>query len=429
MTDDLKRDFAEALEQQAATREVLRLISSSPTAVLPVFDMIVQRAVRLCDGLFSTAFQFDGELIHLVAQHNFSPAALEFFRRVYPTHPQRGASLVAWAILERKMIHIADCQNDTTVPEALRQFARDAGFQSAVAAPMLREGKTIGAIAVSRAEPKPFSVAQINLLQTFADQAVIAVENARLFEEVVQRSRALEIANQHKSQFVANMSHELRTPLAAMLGYSELIQEGFYGPPPQKSIEALGRIRANGKHLLGLINTVLDIAKIESGQFSLNLGEYALESVIETVRAATESLAQNKKLALITDVGIRLPTGFGDEQRLTQVLLNLVGNALKFTDVGEVRVSATVANNSFAISVADTGPGIPTAEQIRIFEQFHQVDSSNTRAKGGTGLGLAIAKQIVEMHGGRIWVDSALGHGSTFHLQLPVRAQIVKAAA
>jgi signal transduction histidine kinase len=429
MSDELKRLFAEVQEQQAATSEVLRLISSSPTAVQPVFDMIVQRAVKLCDGLFSTVFQFDGELIHLVAQHNFSPAALEFFRRVYPAHPKRGASLVAWAILERKVIHIADCQNDVTVPEALRQFARDAGFQSAVAAPMLREGQTIGAIAISRSEPKPFSVAQIALLQTFADQAVIAVENARLFEEVIRRSEQLEIANQHKSQFVANMSHELRTPLAAILGYAELMQEGFYGAQSEKSLDALTRIRSNGKHLLGLINTVLDIAKIESGQFSLNLGEYALESVVETVRAATESLAQTKKLALKTEVARRLPLGLGDEQRLTQVLLNLVGNAIKFTDTGEVRITARSEDGQFAVSVADTGPGIPADQLTRVFEQFYQVDNSNTKKKGGTGLGLAIAKQIVEMHGGRIWVESTMGKGSTFQMELPMRAKFRKSAS
>ena len=183
------------------------------------------------------------------------------------------------------------------------------------------------------------------------------------------------------------------------------------------------RIRSNGKHLLGLINTVLDIAKIESGQFTLNMTEYAIDYIVETVRAATESLAQNKKLTLTTSVDKSLPVGLGDEQRLTQVLLNLVGNAIKFTDAGEVCVTAKAVNGHFAVSVADTGPGIPEQEQSRIFDQFHQVDSSLTKAKGGTGLGLAIAKQIVEMHGGRIWVESTPGKGATFQMELPTRAE------
>jgi len=227
--------------------------------------------------------------------------------------------------------------------------------------------------------------------------------------ELAKTVEDLEIASQHKNQFVANMSHELRTPLAAILGYAELIQEGFYEPQGPKSFNALTRIRSNGMHLLGLINTVLDIAKVESGQFTLNMTEYAIESVVETVRAATESLAQNKKLTLTTSVAKSLPVGLGDEQRLTQVLLNLVGNAIKFTDAGEVSIAAGAWNGHFVISATDTGPGIALDQQGRIFDQFHQVDSSLTKAKGGTGLGLAIAKQIVEMHGGRIWVVSTPG--------------------
>jgi signal transduction histidine kinase len=294
---------------------------------------------------------------------------------------------------------------------------------------MLCDGQPVGAITVAGASAGAFSERQVDLLRTFADQAVIAIENVRLFDEIAQKSRELEIASRHKSQFVANMSHELRTPLAAILGYAELIQEGFYGPLPEKSMDVLTRIRANGKHLLGLINTVLDIAKVESGQFSLNLAEYALDNVVETVRAATESLAETKKLSLKTDVARPLPVGVGDEQRLTQVLLNLVGNAIKFTDSGEVRITAKAVDGHFAVGVTDTGPGIPLEEQKRVFEQFHQVDNSSTKAKGGTGLGLAIAKQIVEMHGGRIWVESTLGQGATFQMELPIRAEIRKGTA
>jgi len=308
--------------------------------------------------------------------------------------------------------------------------AKYGGVRSLVAVPMFKGPDLVGAIVIYRQEVRPFTQKQVELVTSFAAQAVIAIENTRLIEEVQARTHELaktvedlEIASQHKNQFVANMSHELRTPLAAILGFAELMQEGFYEPQGSKSLAALTRIRSNGKHLLGLINTVLDIAKIESGQFNLNLSEYALENVVETVRAATEVLAESKKLGLKTEVAKRLPMGVGDEQRLTQVLLNLVGNAIKFTDTGEVCITATASNGHFALSVTDTGPGIPEEHQARIFEQFHQVDSSNTKAKGGTGLGLTIAKQIVEMHGGRIWVESVLGKGATFQMELPIHTE------
>jgi signal transduction histidine kinase len=325
------------------------------------------------------------------------------------------------AIAQRKPLLIPDLTKLESNP--LRAAAIEAGFRAALIVPLLSSGGPLGTLVLQRRQPGEFPEAVVTLMQSFADQSAIALENARLFEEIARKSRELEIASQHKSDFVANMSHELRTPLAAILGYAELTQEGFYGPLPEKSLDALTRIRSNGKHLLGLINTVLDIAKIESGQFTLNMAEYAIESVVETVRSATESLAQNKKLALKTEVAKPIPIGLGDEQRLTQVLLNLVGNAIKFTDTGEIRVTAKAVDGHFNVSVSDTGPGIPEEHKTRIFDQFHQVDSSNTKAKGGTGLGLAIAKQIVEMHGGRIWVESTVGKGSTFQMQLPTRAE------
>ena len=330
-------------------------------------------------------------------------------------------------------MHVPDVQADPEYTYA----ARDVDLiRTLLAVPLLRGNDLLGTITIYKLEAKPFTENQIALVETFADQAVIAIENTRLFEEVQARTRELaktveelDIASQHKSQFVANMSHELRTPLAAILGYTELMQEGFYEPQGPKSLDALARICSKGKHLLGLINTVLDIAKIESGQFTLNMAEYAIESVVKTVRSAKESLAQNKKLTLKTEVAKSLPIGLGDEQRLTQVLLNLVGNTIKFTDSGEVRVTAKAVYGHFNVTVADTGPGIPPAEQMRIFEQFHRVDSSLTKAKGGTGLGLAIAKQILAMHGGRIWVESTVGKGSTFQMEIPTRAELRKTAA
>jgi len=330
------------------------------------------------------------------------------------------------AIAYRKPLLIPDLTKRESNP--LRAAAIEAGFRAALIVPLLSSDGPLGTLVLQRRQPGEFPPTVVTLMESFADQSAIALENARLFDEIAQKSRELEIASQHKSQFVANMSHELRTPLAAILGYAELMHEGFYEPLGQKSLDALTRIRSNGKHLLGLINTVLDIAKIESGQFTLNMSEYAIESVVETVRAATESLAQNKKLTLTTSVDKSLPAGLGDEQPLTQVLLNLVGNAIKFTDTGEVSITAGARNGNFAVSVTDTGPGIPLDQQDRIFEQFHQVDSSNTKAKGGTGLGLAIAKQIVEMHGGRIWVESMPGKGSTFQMELPTRAEFRKRA-
>jgi signal transduction histidine kinase len=425
------RELTDALEQQTATAEILRAISNSPGELEPVFDAILESAVRLCDAKFGTLFLYEGDAFRTVATRNTTPAFYEFMQRRGVFLPRSGTPLDQ-LLRTKQLVQRVDDSADQ-IPSAAAILG---GGRSHLAMPMLKENELVGAITIYHQEVRPFTDKQIELVKSFASQAVIAIENARLLEELQTRQRELEartqeleIASQHKSQFVANMSHELRTPLAAILGYAELMQEGFYEPPGPKSLDALTRVRSNGKHLLGLINTVLDIAKIESGQFSLNIAEYAIESVVETVRAATEALAQNKKLALKTDVPKSLPIGLGDEQRLTQVLLNLVGNAIKFTDAGEVRITASAQNGHFALSVTDTGPGIPEDERERIFEKFRQVDSSNTRAKGGTGLGLAIAREIVEMHGGRIWVESTLDEGSTFRMHLPVRAAVAVGVA
>ena len=216
------------------------------------------------------------------------------------------------------------------------------------------------------------------------------------------------------------MSHELRTPLNAILGYTELIVDGIYGEAPERIREILERVQKSGRHLLGLINDVLDLSKIEAGQLTLGLGDYSFQDVVQSVVTAVESLAAEKRLRLGVDVAPDLPVGRGDERRIAQVLLNLVGNAIKFTEKGEVVVRvATSSDSTFLVSVADTGPGIAEADRQKIFEEFQQGDSSPTKPKGGTGLGLAIAKRIVEMHGGRLWVESELGKGSTFFFEVP----------
>ena len=398
-----------------ALGDVGRAVSSTLDLKV-VLKTIVDRAVELSGTDGGSIFYFREDIGRFQLGET-TGLAEEVVARVRELDITAGQTGLGEAIAKREPLQMPDIVERPSNP--LRDAAIAAGFRAALIVPLLSGDGPLGALVLQRRRPGKFPPEVVSLMQNFADQSAIALENARLFEEIAHKSRELEIASQHKSQFVANMSHELRTPLAAILGYAELMQEGFYEPLGQKSLDALTRIRSNGKHLLGLVNTVLDIAKIESGQFTLNMAEYAIESVVETVRSATESLAQNKKLTLKTEVAKSLPIGLGDEQRLTQVLLNLVGNAIKFTDTGEVRVTAEAVNGRFNVSVADTGPGIPEEHQARIFEQFHQVDSSNTKAKGGTGLGLAIAKQIVEMHGGRIWVESALGKGSTFQMEIP----------
>jgi signal transduction histidine kinase len=236
-------------------------------------------------------------------------------------------------------------------------------------------------------------------------------------------NRQLEEASKHKSQFLANMSHELRTPLNAVLGYTELILDKVYGEISEKMRDVLQRIESNGRHLLGLINDVLDLSKIEAGQLTLSLSDYSLKNVIQTVFSAVEPLASEKRIGLRIDVAPELPQGRGDERRLTQVLLNLVGNAIKFTDAGEVSITGSSTNGSFHVAVRDTGPGISTADQAKLFQEFQQGDNSITRKKGGTGLGLAISKRIIELHGGRIWVESSPGQGSTFAFTLPVTVE------
>src|SRR5437588_7767528 len=328
---------------------------------------------------------------------------------------------VASAFAQREPIQVADLREEAA--SDLNEIILRAGYRARMVAPLLRGEDIVGMLVVRRQAAGEFPRGTVELLQTFAAQSVLAIQNARLFHEIEDKSRQLAEASQHKSQFLANMSHELRTPLNAILGYTELILDDIYGETPAKMRGVLDRVQKNGKHLLGLINDVLDLSKIEAGQLSLALSDYSLKNVIQTVFSAIEPLASEKQLALKIDVAQELPQGRGDERRLAQVLLNLVGNAIKFTDAGEVSIKGSSVNGSFNVAVRDTGPGISTTDQAKLFQEFQQADNSITKKKGGTGLGLAISKRIIEMHGGRIWVESSPGNGPNLAFTLPVRVE------
>jgi len=325
------------------------------------------------------------------------------------------------AIAGRAPLQIPDLRERP--PNPLRDQAIAAGYRSVLIVPLVGADRVLGATVLQRRAVGEFPEATIRLMQTLASQSVLAIQNARLFREIADKSEELAEASRHKSQFLANMSHELRTPLNAILGYAELLADGIYGELPPRAAGVLERVQNNGKHLLALINDVLDLSKIEAGQLTLTLEDYALPDVVQSVVSATESLASSKGLKFTADVAPGLPTGRGDARRLAQVLLNLTGNAIKFTDEGEVAIAAAAENGSFVVTVRDTGPGIAPDDQAKIFEEFQQVDNSNTRKKGGTGLGLAISKRMVEMQGGTITVDSELGHGATFRVILPIRVE------
>ena len=598
---ELEKRLAESLEREKATSEILRVISSSPTDLQPVFDAVASSATRLCDAAFTIVFRFDGKIITVAADDGRSPGTLDVIRSAYPSPPGR-QSISALAILERRVVCIADAQSSVEYPHAAER-ARAIGYRSILSVPMLRGDAAIGAINVSRLEAIPFTDTQIALLQTFADQAVIAIENvrlfkelqartgeltqsveqltalgevsravsstldvetvldtivsrasqlagadgcaiyeyddateafhiraahnldpalvetlraaplrkgegtmgraaetreptqvadiaapgayqshiretllgagyrallsvpllregeiigslslnrhapggfppeavevlktfatqsalaiqnARLFREIADKSAQLEAASRHKSEFLANMSHELRTPLNAIIGFSEVLTERMFGELNEKQDEYLKDIHASGQHLLSLINDILDLSKIEAGRMELEATDFDLPSTIDNALTLVRERATRRGIILGRTIDEHLGKQRGDERKVKQVLLNLLSNALKFTaEGGRIDVSARLQDGAAEIAVADTGVGIAPEDQDAVFEEFRQVGAADKKVEG-TGLGLALSRKFIELHGGRIWVQSQVGHGSTFTFTLPVHCE------
>jgi signal transduction histidine kinase/HAMP domain-containing protein len=414
-------DLARSVEELKALAEVGRAVSST-LDLDTVLTTIISRATQLSGTEGGLIYEYDDvtEELRLRATQNFEEELVETLR----VRPLRKGEGVGGRVVEtRAPFQVPDITAEGAYRVHIRDILIRAGYRALLAVPLVREQQAIGAFLVGRKHPGEFAREAVELLATFASQSALAMQNARLFRALEEKSQQLELASRHKSEFLAGMSHELRTPLNAILGYTELIADRIYGEVPEKIGEVLERVQRSGHHLLGLINDVLDLSKIEAGQLVLTLSKYSFNDILQAVAGAVGSLATEKQLRLKVDSAEDLPAGLGDERRITQVLLNLVGNAIKFTDAGEVAVRVVNSGGEFLVSVADAGPGIAQEDQQRIFEEFQQSGSSLTKTKGGTGLGLSISKRIVEMHGGRIWVQSTLGKGSTFFFSVPIRAE------
>jgi signal transduction histidine kinase len=415
----LLNELRESLQQQTATADVLKVISRSTFDLQTVLQTLVESAAHLCDADQGTITRQRDGVFYRAEAYGFPPEFIEMVRDV-PVKPERG-SMNGRTLLEGKVLHVADvlADPDYTFTEAQRL----GGYRTILGIPMLREGKPIGVLTLTRKEVRPFTEKQIELVSTFADQAVIAIENVRLFDEIQDKSRQLQLASENKSQFVSSMSHELRTPLNAIIGLTEMMVTNAARFGTEKAQEPLQRVNRAGTHLLGLINQVLDLSKIEAGKLELNPQTVQLAPLLNDVIGTAGQLAEQNKNRLVVDAQENLGAMTVDPMRLRQILLNLLSNACKFTKAGEVKLAARKVSNGsnfVEFAVSDTGIGMTPQQQAKLFAEFSQADVATAQRFGGTGLGLAITRKLARMMGGDVTVTSEPGKGSVFTVRLPV---------
>jgi signal transduction histidine kinase len=413
-------ELLESVEEMKALSEVGQAVSSS-LDLETVLATIVARAVDLAGTDCGVIYEYDEatQEFNLRASHHMEAEAVETLRAA---RIRLGEGATGQAASTRTPVQIVDTfEPREQAVSRVRPVLNRLGYRSLLTVPILRDHQIMGGLTVWRRQVGGFEPEVVNLLQTFATQSALAIQNARLFREIEEKSRQIEAANRHKSEFLANMSHELRTPLNAIIGFSEVLQERLFGELNEKQAEYTDDILTSGRHLLSLINEILDLSKVEAGRMELELATFDLPLAIDNARTFVRERAIKHGINLDVTVDERLGDFVGDERKIKQILLNLLSNAVKFTpEGGRIGISARQADGSVEISVSDTGIGIAPEDQATIFEEFRQVGGDYAHKKEGTGLGLTLAKKFVELHGGKIWVESEVGKGSTFTFTLPI---------
>ena len=417
------RELAESVEEMKALGEVGQAVSST-LDLQTVLSTIVGRAVQLSGTDCGIIYEYDEptQEFHLRASYQMEQELVDTY---HATPLRLGQGATGRAAETRVPVQIADLrQEQEFATRGMRPILSRLGYQSLLAVPLLLERKIMGALTIYRRETGSFAPEIVNLLRTFATQSVLAIQNAQLFREIEAKGRQIEAANRHKSEFLANVSHELRTPLNAIIGFSEVLGERMFGELNEKQAEYTEDILSSGRHLLSLINDILDLSKIEAGRMELELTKFDLPSAVENALILVRERATRHGIKLERAIDERLGDFTGDERKVKQILVNLLSNSVKFTpEGGKIHVNASLNNGSVIISIADTGIGIAKEDQEAIFEEFRQVGTNYAQKREGTGLGLTLTRKFVEMHGGKIWVESELGKGATFTFTLPIKQE------